>query len=389
MARIVKRGNAYRIIAYDGYNSKGKQITRSMTWHPEPDMTQRQIEKELRRQAVLFENSTAVSGNLRFEEFAAQWMQEHVDGKLKENTVEKYKRLSVTVNQAIGHLRINKINHRHIQLFINNLSEDGINHRTGKGLSPKSVRDYLSYISSIFNYALTLEIVSANPCRNIALPKLEHKERTILCDSEAQLFFFHLQKESWQKQAFFTLAAFGGFRKGEILGLAWNDIDFENEIIHIRRQLLFTKAKGFYYDSPKSRQSLRITKLPNSIFYILNQLQAEQQQSRELAGDRWTESDRLFTNEFGGYLPNGHMYRWLLLFCERHNLPPVNIHSFRHLNATLLIGSGIDVKTVSALLGHSQTSTTLNIYSHAIEENKAKASAAVSNVIQLKPAKEG
>ena len=103
-------------------------------------------------------------------------------------------------------------------------------------------------------------------------------------------------------------------------------------------------------------------------------------------GDRWILIGLVFTNAFGEPFGDS-MYNWLVRFCEKTGMRRVSIHCFRHLNATLLINSGADIKTVSSLLGYSQTSTTLNIYAHALEDAKARASEAVANAISLKKSK--
>ena len=147
MASITKRGDSYRIKVSDGYDARGKQIIRSMTWTPEPGMTDRQIEKALNRVAVLFEESKAVKANIKFETFARErFFPEWVQKNLKEKTREKYERLSMRTYKAIGHLRMDRITKRHIQTFISNLEEPGINQVTKDKLSVKDFKDNYLYI---------------------------------------------------------------------------------------------------------------------------------------------------------------------------------------------------------------------------------------------------
>lgn len=143
MATIEKRGESYRITVSAGYNASGKQIRRSMTYKPDRGMTKKQIEKELKRQSVLFEerikNGFSADGNMKFEDFARQWIaQIEKEGELKPLTIKRFKQCQERTYKAIGHMRMNRINKTHVQTFINNLSEDGINKQTGGGLSTKT-----------------------------------------------------------------------------------------------------------------------------------------------------------------------------------------------------------------------------------------------------------
>lgn len=389
MATITKRGNSYRIRVSDGYDVHGKQIMRSMTWTPAPGMSDRQIEKELNRQAVLFEEAKVATANVKFEVFAEQWFRERVDGKLKENTREKYHRLAARTYKAIGHLRLDKITKRHIQLFINNLEEDGINQVTKKKLSSKSVSDYLSFVSSIFGYAIELNMLKENPCRGVKVSVEEYKDdlpavQKYYSIEEAQNFLDCLNPEVPLRKAFFIIDIFCGFRKGEILGLEWPDIDFDAGIISIKREAEYTKDKGHYTDKPKTKKAIRSLKMPNVVKQILLERKQEQKQDQINAGDLWHETDRVFTDHFGNQLGSSSMYNWVTRFCEKHGLRRVSLHSFRHLNASLLISSGVDVESVADMLGHAQASTTMNIYGYAFQEAKAKATKTVSDKLMTK-----
>lgn len=386
MATVQKRGDSYRIIVSCGYDSHGKQIRRSTTWTPKPGMTKKQAEKELERAKVLFEEQCkngASGGNIKFEAFTKQFLEERVNGKLKENTRQRYYRFTDRTFPALGHLRIDKITRRHIQRFVSSLEADGMNQQTGGKLSPKTVRGYLSFVSTILEYAVELDMIPMNPCHNIKVAEGKRFERKIFTIEEAQRFIELLDTAPLVRKTFFILAIYGGFRKGELLGLEWKDINFKANTVTIRREAEYTTDKGHYTDTPKTDKAYRVIHLPVPIMDILKRRRIEQTEQRLKAGDLWEDSDRIFVNELGRLLGNASMYNWLRRFCESNNIPPVSIHSFRHLNASLLITSGVDPRTVSASLGHSQTSTTLNIYAHTFAEAQAQASEAIANALNL------
>lgn len=451
-----KNGVSYMIRVSGGYDSQGKQIVHSMTWKPEPGMKKRAIEKELQRQAVLFEEKCAgrlaSGGSMKFEALAREWFREYAEKQLRPRTLDRLYQMEERTYKAIGHIRIDKLTPRHLQMFINNLQESGISKRKRKArakkplsqtvkeagytrkefmelsgvgnttlaaayrgdkvaletaekiahalnmkvddlfsveaakntLSPKTVRNYHSFVSSVLGYAVKLGMITANPAQNVTLPAMEQKEKEVYTLEEAQAFLELLKSAPMKYQAFFVLAIYGGFRRSELLGLEWGDLDFDGYIVSIRRTSQYTKKDGVFTDTTKTAKSQRTLKLPESVFLILKQHKAIQTEQRLACGSLWKESDRLFTGQTGGVMHPNTPYHWLERFCKRNNFRFLGIHQFRHLNATLLITSGVDARTVSAALGHSQVSTTLNIYSHTFAETQARASEAVAAALQGK-----
>ena len=387
MATIQKSGDSYSIRVSCGYDSKGKQVIRSMTWKPEPKMTQKQIEKELNRQAVMFEeacNHGYQSKAIKFEVFAEEWFEEYAKPNLRNTTYERMLQLRKRVYAAIGHMRMDKITPRQIQAFVNSLSKDGANERTGKPLAPKTIRHNLSFVSDVFAYAVKMGVVSDNPCAKVTLPKAEQKEKQIYTPEQVQKFLTLLNDEPLKYRTFFNLMIYSGFRRGEMLGLEWKDVDFENNIISVRRTSNYTAKKGVYTDTTKTRKSQRTLKFPQEIMDMLKEYKAEQDEQALKFGDKWVETDRLYTKWNGEPMQNGTPYFWLGEFCEKHDLPFYGLHSFRHLFASLLVNQGVDIVTVSGALGHSTVSTTSNIYCHMLEESRAKVSDAVSSALNFR-----
>lgn len=348
-------------------------------------MTPKQIEKEVQRQAVLFDERCAAGAtgdsSMKFEAFAGLWFKEYALPKLRPRTVDRSHQYEARTYAAIGHIRLDKLTPRHIQDFINSLRKEGENEITGGALSPKTVRNYISFVSSILDYAVKMGAIRDNPCRRVTLPPLEHKEKTVYTLEEAQRFLDSLEGAPLQYQAFFTLAIFGGFRRGELLGLEWPDIDFEGQTVSVRRTSQYTPERGIFTDTTKTRGSQRTLKLPADVFALLRRYRAEQARQRLVMGDRWAAGDRLFTNADGGLMHPNTPYKWLEGFCGKTGQRFLGVHAFRHLSASLLIQSGADVRTVSAMLGHSQTSTTLNVYAHSFDEAQARAGKAVGDIL--------
>ena len=392
MATITKRGKSYRIVVSCGYDIYGKQITHSMTWSPEPGMTARQIEKELQRQTVLFEEA-CMQGNMvatiKFEDFARQWFKEYAAMRLKESTLQGYHTMEARTYKAIGHIRLDKLTTRHIQKFILELCEtsrkDGRDKNGGK-LSTKTIKLYKSMISSILDYAVKMQMIRENPCKNVQIPRVVTPEKEYYTIEEAQKLFELFEQESEHNYiyvCFHILAIYSGFRLGELMGLEWKDIDFGTNVVTVNRTCLYSKERGHYTETPKTSQSMRSLKLPQDVMNVLKKWQGLQDAQRKKVGSKWIETDRVFTKWNGLTLDRSAPGRYFKKFCERTGMRYVSNHSWRHFNATLLINSGIDVKTVQSCLGHSVATTTLNLYCHTFQTAQAAAMDAVAEALPL------
>lgn len=298
MATIQKRGGSYLIRVSCGYDTKGKQVIQSMTWKPDEKMTPKQAEKELNRQAVMFEEACMrgfQSKAVKFETFAEEWFEEYAKPNLRNTTYERLLQLRKRVYAAIGHLRMDKISPRQIQAFVNALSKDGANERNGKPLAPKTIRHNLSLISDVFSYAVKMGVVADNPCTKVTIPKGEVKEKQIYTPAEVERFLTLLNNEPLKYRTFFNLMIYSGFRRGEMLGLEWKDVSFETNVISVRRTSNYTAKKGVYTDTTKTKKSQRSLKFPQEIMDMLKEYKAEQDEQALKYGDKWVETDRLYT----------------------------------------------------------------------------------------------
>ena len=388
MATIRKRGNSYQIRVSCGYDTNGNHKEQAMTWKPEKGMTERQIQKELNRVAVNFEEACShgyKATAVKFQDFAEEWFNEYARFSLRSTTFERMKQLTKRVYPAIGHLRMDKITARQLQGFINSLAKEGANEKTGKPLAPKTIRHHLSFISDIFGFAAKMDVVSENPCSKVTIPKGEVKEKQIYSQEEIALLLSKINNEPTKYRAFFFLVAYSGFRRSEMLGLEWKDVDFENNVISINRTSNYTAERGIYTDTTKTKRSKRVLKISPYIMEILKKLKAEQEEEAFRLGDKWIESDRLFVKWDGSPMNNQTPYGWLKEFCEKNEMPFYGIHSFRHFAASALISAGLDVVTVSGALGHCDSGTTLNIYSHMFQTAQARVAQAMDGAFSFIP----
>ena len=175
-----------------------------------------------------------------------------------------------------------------------------------------------------------------------------------------------------------------GCRRGEIMGLRWDRVDFERHQIRIDTNLLYSPKRGIYTDTTKTTGSTRFIKLPTETMELLKEYRSWYEDFRTQMGDRWTDTGFLFVREDGRPMIPDSLTAWTRKFAERHGLPHINPHAFRHTMASILINNGADIVSVSKRLGHSKTSTTTDIYSHVIAEADEQAGECLAEVM-LRP----
>ena len=231
-------------------------------------------------------------------------------------------------------------------------------------------------------------MLSDNPCRKVTIPKGEAKEKEIYTLEELEQLMKLLETAPLKYKLFFTLVLYTGFRRSEMLGLEWKDIDWDNQVISVRRTSNYTAERGIYTDTTKTRKSQRSRRYPQFIFDLLNEYKSEQDEERLKLGSKWISHDRIFVKFDGRPMNNGTPYLWLKELCDKNNLRFCDIHSFRHAHASILINAGVDVATVSADLGHSTSMTTLSIYTHEFQTAQARTSDIISEALDFSKNKE-
>lgn len=251
-----------------------------------------------------------------------------------------------------------------------------------KQVSNDTVLHYHRLLNNIMNTAVRWGVIPFNPIeKRVELPKTERKEQAYMDDKEAMAFLELLEEEPIKYKLALNLLIYSGLRRGEIGGLKWSDIDFEDKIITVKRALKYVTGQGIIEGDPKTFKSKRSVKLPDFIFDLFMSYKVWQLTERLKVGDQWIDHDYIFTRWNGEPMNLDTIGGYLKKFTDKHGLKPVHLHSLRHTNASILIASGVDLKTVSSRLGHSNISTTGNIYAHVINTADAKASDALENIL--------
>lgn len=387
-SRRDKNGNiiSYQIRVFRGRDSSGKRLKDYiMTWKPTPGMTKRQIEKELDRQAALFEENCRLGNisteKLTFEQYAAYVIELKERNGLKAKTAVRYKDMLRRINAELGPMKIQNIRPDHLNRFYAKLAEPGQNKKTGTGLSAKTILEHHRVISSILSQAVKEQLIPSNTAQRATPPKVPKHEMKAFEVEELQAILNALRKEPIKWQVMTNLLIATGARRGEILGLRWNCVDWENDRLYLRENRVYTAETGAISTTLKTGENRYVT-VSATVMELLRQWQAEQAET--FSALKITPSDYILTAENGSPMHPDSPTDWLAKFSKRHGLPPIHPHMFRHTQASLLISEGVDILTVSKRLGHAKVSTTLDIYSHVLAKSDEKACSAIDSLLYRK-----
>ena len=397
MAMTRERNGSFEIKVSLGYDTRGRQIKKYMTWKPTPGMTEKQIQKELERQSILFEercrSGLFTDGNIRFADFARQWLTIN-ENNLAPATFIRYQSLLARINAAIGHIKLCKLQSQHLQEFYKNLAENGINKRNGKTLSTKTIVHHHRVIGVIMKEAYKQGYVLRNVATLATPPKVKQKEIAYLDEQDAIKLYNALSDAPIKWRTALLLLLYTGMRRGELVGLEWPDIDFEGKVMSIRRTVQYAVSPKYEYTDadgvkhkgriiekePKTKSSSRTIVVDDGVIDLLREYRKWWLQQKLFNGDRWIQTEKLFIAENGGVMHPDSVTDFVYKFTKRNNLPFFTPHSLRHTNISLMIAAGVDIKTVSCRAGHSNISTTGNIYAHQIQSANARAAEKIGNI---------
>lgn len=413
MASIRKRGNSYQIIVSNGRDINGKQLLETATFTPDPEKTDKQNEKALQLFAMEFEKKVkdgkCFSGQrMTYSSYIDLWLSDYAEKQMERTSFERCESaLRTVILPSLGHLKLSAIKPLHIQKLYDNMLKNGYE-KYGKHheYSPNTIKRVHQIISSSLNTAVYWQLIEDNPCKRVKPPKVEKQvEVKHFTLEQAQVFLEYLNEPYYityrgkqkkdgspsktyherreiplQFRVFFNLALFGGFRCGEIVALTWDDIDYMHNTVEIRKSAARVK-EGIIIKAPKTFSSNRIVTLPADCMKLLKRLEIQQKEYRLQVGEYWKGEGYIFTQDDGSIMdlstPNKVFKKIIRRYNEDINhqekLPEITLHGLRHTSATLLIAQNIDVKTVSKRLGHSETSTTIDIYAHALQKRDEEA----------------
>ena len=300
------------------------------------------------------------------------WL-ESVMPSLRPGTWERYEEIiRLHVNPDLGNLRLARLTPEHLQRLYAG--------RLNAGLSAGSVRQVHAVLHRALGQAAGWGLVARNVASLVTPPRQPRQEMRVLDPEQARTLLEAAEGD--RLEAIYPLALTTGMRMGELLGLRWRDVDIDGGALQVKVTLRRTRD-CFAFSEPKTARSRRQVALTDTAVAALKRHRSRQAEERLRLGVAWEENDLVFANEVGRPIEAQNLRNrlfWPLL--ERAGLPRIRFHDLRHTAATLMLGRGVHPKVVSEMLGHSQISITLDLYSHVTPTMQREAAAEIDKALR-------
>lgn len=299
---------------------------------------------------------------MKYKQWLNVWLENYVRPDSKMRTTQSYERIiNKYITVALGEKELADINTADIQTFVTRLLTDGKN-KNGRGIAASSVNTVITVIHSSLNTAITLGYLTENVAKSVKRPRIRCKEVTCFTPAEQRKIEQAALADPRGKMFGVILSLYTGLRIGELLALTWSDLNLEKGLLSVTKACYDGKTENGYdriTDEPKTQSSKRIIPLPKQLLPYLKRLKKSQ------------KSEYIATS--GGNPVTVRSYqRSFALFLKKHKIPHRCFHTLRHTFATRALECGMDVKTLSEILGHKSATITLNRYAHSLLEHKTE-----------------
>ena len=352
-----------------GYDDKGYPKTKNVL-----AKTKRECAEKL--EALKAElggiKSDKVKPDMRFGDWMVYWFENHAKPKVRPSTQKNYwDRIHLHINPELGHIPLNKLTQNDLQQFYGRLKKNGRKIRTelyGEGLSDRMVRMCHATCRSALEKAKLDGLIRTNPAIGCKLPPKKAREMQVLDRDELQRFLIQAKVEGYYELFLLELAT--GLRRGEIVALQWDDLDFQTGVLNVSKQVNAVKGE-LQFSTPKTKSSIRKIVLPPALLEVLREY-------KKTVVSRWMFPSPL---KYDMPISPGVADRQLSRILEMAGCKHVRFHDLRHTFATLALQGGMDIKTLSAMLGHVSAATTLDIYTHITDDMQRQAAANIDRGI--------
>ena len=377
----LKNGRYYAVLNYR--NAGGQRKTKWISLGLPEKGNKRKAEAELARIRAEFEPPKEVgdpSSDMLFADYLLEWL-EIAKGRLAVATYSSY---AAMINKPIGpyfrqrNLTLRELEARHLQMFYSEML---------RKVKPNTVIHYHAIIHSALKYAVKTDMLVQNVADKVDRPKKNSFQPVFLSAEEMQKMFEALRGTKLELPV--LVAAFYGFRRGEVLGLKWDAIDFERGTISVIRTVTTITVDGkqteIEQQSAKTKSSLRTLPLIGSFREYFMQVKEAQELNKQVCGNCYNyEYDGfVFVDELGERMRVDYLTNAFPKFLESHGLRRMRFHHLRHSCASLLLANGVPLKHIQEWLGHSDFTTTANIYAHLDYKSKITSAQAMEAGLAL------
>lgn len=323
---------------------------------------QEAIKKKSDALRELEQGALATGPQRKLKDYLEDWIENvHKDG-LRISTYVKYKKLIKYIVADLGDSWLQKLTPEQVRRFYTKMGKKG---GVGeKGLSSKTIHEIHGVLHLALKNAVSWGYVSRNVCDLVKPPRIVSREAIPLTLEQAHILLESVRKHRLEK--LLTMAVVTGIRRGELLALRWSNIDFERQTLTVLHTVDYIPKYGYVETEPKTAAGKRLVSLPSFLVDMLKQHRVKQLEARLKQGDDWETRDLVFPDLRGGYFNPNYLLRVFKKLLREAGLPHMHFHDLRHSAATILLSMGVNMKVIQELLGHSDISITLGLYSHLL-----------------------
>ena len=313
-----------------------------------------------------------IDESITIEQYFKYWLFEYKINEVKPSTITRYEGIyrRYIKSSQISNIKLKDLRAAHLQNYYNTLINDKI-------ISSSTILTINKVLKSVFTQAIKEGYLLKNYCTMVSLPKKVKKDEIVYFTVEEQKAFIQACN-GYRLEALFLFALGTGLRLGELLALKWSDIDFINKTVSINKSLrqekvFNNKGEGEFktiIQAPKTESSNRIVPIPINILSKLKEFKLIQNKEKLSNGEVYLNNNFVFTTPLGTPINASNLRKIYSKILNKANLPNIKFHALRHTYATRLFEEGVQVKTVQTLLGHSDITTTMNIYTHVTNDIK-------------------
>jgi len=295
------------------------------------------------------------------------WMQEYKKNSVRATTYTNYfLAIENHIRPELGNMQLNKVRPDHIQKFLNDMSSGKVRDMP---LAPWTVQKAKVVLSGAFEQAIRNQIIPYNPVKATVPPKMDQKEIRVLTEEEQKDFLKAVKGH--RLEALYTLTLATGLRRGEVIALTWDNIDFNTSTLTVKgsvSRVLDTDTKKTYLtlSEPKTKSGRRQVPILASLAQVLKEHKQRQEDEIIAAGSAWQDNNIVFASNIGTYTEPRRVNMSMNKITDAAGLPRFTFHSLRHTFATRMLEANISAKIVQDVLGHADVTLTLNTYSHVI-----------------------
>lgn len=366
------KNKKYKIDIPIGYNGT-KRIRHIETFYGgKKEATLRENEIKL----ALKNNTYVKKNHITVQNLIEEWL-ETVKCNVALKTYKAYELYSKNIIKSIGHVKLKNLNVKILEDFYNDL-------KTNTTYADKTIKHHYAIISNTLNTAIKWGYINNNPNTLVTPIKVHKKEIECYSPEEVEKLIEVLQNEPIKYQAIILLALDSGCRRGELTGLTWNDINFDNSSININKVTQYVPQYGIFEKTTKSDTSNRTVYIAHTTIKVLKKYKLEQNKQKILLGDKWQNSTRVFTTEYGADMHPDTPSKILDKIIKKYNLKRITFHGLRHTSISLQISSGIQAQIISKRAGHSSISVTHNTYSHFFDNGFKEVADKMDNFLHAK-----